>query len=185
MRELPTPEYLRQRLDYDPDAGKFLWKRTDLVEFAWNQKFAGKEAFISRHDCGYLVGSVGGDSRKLYAHRVAWAMVYGEWPEFEIDHINHKRDDNRIANLRSVPREMNGKNLSLRKDSTSGYPGVYLNKIGKWHAQIKVKYKRYSLGYHDKKEDAIAARREAERRFGFHINHGSSLARCCFGGLGR
>ena len=46
------------------------------------------------------------------------------------------------------------------------------NTFNKWKAQIKYKYKPYSLGYFDKKSDAIAARKAAEKDFGFHPNHG-------------
>ncbi|EHB7575351.1 HNH endonuclease, partial [Escherichia coli] len=36
---------------------------------------------------------------RLYVHRIAWLMVYNDWPTDVIDHINGDRSDNRIANL--------------------------------------------------------------------------------------
>ena len=43
------------------------------------------------------------------AHRVIWALVHGEWPEGQIDHINGVRDDNRLENLRVVTNQDNQK----------------------------------------------------------------------------
>lgn len=51
---------------------------------------------------------------------------------------------------------------ALRPDNTSGHRGV--NRAnGKWGARITFKKKEYWLGTFDKKEDAIAAREEAEK----------------------
>lgn len=49
--------------------------------------------------------------------------------------------------------------------NTSGVKGVVWDKERqKWKAQIEFKGKRYYLGRHDKKEDAIEARKEAEEK---------------------
>ena len=44
------------------------------------------------------------------SHRAVWFLTHGKWPRFEIDHINRIRADNRIANLRDVPRAVNRSN---------------------------------------------------------------------------
>lgn len=52
-----------------------------------------------------------------------------------------------------------------RKDNNSGVTGVYLNKrTGKWMAYITFQKKRYSLGSFSEKNDAIKARRIAEKK---------------------
>ena len=50
-----------------------------------------------------------------------------------------------------------------RSNNTSGYPGVTKDKK-KWKASISYQKERYVLGYFQNKEDAIAARMDAEKR---------------------
>ena len=53
----------------------------------------------------------------------------------------------------------------LLKNNTSGVTGVsWDSSRQKWVAQIEFKGKHYSLGRHEKKEDAIKARKEAEEK---------------------
>ncbi|UYE95795.1 hypothetical protein HAAEEKHM_00075 [Sinorhizobium phage AP-16-3] len=171
-----TPEYLRLRLRYDPETGKLFWREAPASEFklprihlAWNKRFAGKEVG-SLLNTGYLYINL--KKQVMLVHRVIFAMVHGYWPD-QVDHINHVRTDNRLANLREVSGVGNAQNTSLPSDNTSGRIGVYwFKQRGCWYARIKVEDKNHHLGYFAKKEDAIAAREDAERRFGFHPNHG-------------
>lgn len=181
-RQLPSPEVLRQLLRYEPETGRLFWRKRppkffvggrpspEIVATKWNTRHAGKEALTANNSSGYLHGSV--RNRTLRAHRVIWAIVHGEWPD-EVDHINGVRNDNRLTNLRSVTRADNGRNLCRRRDSTSGVTGVYWDKRWrKWRAEIKVDYRPLYLGHFHKRESAIAARKDAERKYGFHPNHG-------------
>lgn len=55
-------------------------------------------------------------------------------------------------------------NISESSANTSGVVGVYLEKrTGKWRARLTFKGIRYNLGTHSRFEDAVAARKEAER----------------------
>jgi len=125
------------------------------------------------HTQGYRNGCIDGIS--LYAHRVAWALYFGEWPDGEIDHINHDHADNRICNLRSVTRAENLRNLPKMRHNTSGVTGVYRRK-DKWLAAIRVDRKLIRLGYFHSFNDAVAARELAERQYRFHPNHGRNAA---------
>lgn len=180
---LPTPEELRKLLRYEPDTGKLYWLERTLDLFrdgkqsaehncaAWNGRFANKEAFTAVHGEGYRQGTI--FSRVYFAHRVIWAMVHGAWPADQLDHINGVRDDNRIKNLRAVTNQENGRNKKLPSDNTSGVMGVGWHKPAcKWAAQINVSGRCVYLGVFTKKDDAIAARKAAEVKFGFHENHG-------------
>jgi hypothetical protein len=185
--DLPTPDELRQLVHYEPENGKLFWRERPDHMFKsgkntptrsakiWNTRYAGKEAFSYPNTHGHLFGAIrtGRGRAKIYAHRAAWAYVYGEWPEI-IDHINGDPSDNRIANLRSVTQALNGRNQRLRATNTSGHCGVYFYKSRKmWTAQIMVDGKSKSLGYFQNKQDAVDARLSAQKDMGFTDRHGS------------
>lgn len=107
--------------------------------------------------------------QKTYrVHRLIWEMHCGTIAAgHEIDHINGNKADNRIENLRLVSRAENAKNLKLQSRNTSGVSGViYMN--NKYRVTIGAKY----LGYFDTIDEAIRARKSAEERNGYHVNHG-------------
>jgi hypothetical protein len=114
--------------------------------------------------------------KKIKAHRAAWLLYYGEWPNDAIDHINGNPGDNRIANLRVVDQLTNQKNAKRPKNNTSGAVGLIILKgSGRWRAAIKVNYQEIHLGVFDRFEDAFRARKAAERKYGFHPNHGRAM----------
>ena len=56
---------------------------------------------------------------------------------------------------------------AMRRDNTSGYTGVtWVGMRNKWQAKIDVDHKRIHLGLYDQKEDAIEARKKAEKKHG-------------------
>ena len=106
----------------------------------------------------------------MCVHRIIWAIHNGEDPgELQVDHINGKRNDNRIGNLRLVTPSENDRNRNIRKGNVSGVTGVSYHKGKKmWDAGIGYKGKLYRRCYKDKNH-AIAARCLAEYRlFGEH-----------------
>jgi hypothetical protein len=187
-KPLPDVETLRKLLDYDPKTGLLTWKTRDPSVFCsterrsaahscrqWNDRFAGTPALARIDNCGYPRGAL--LNKRVLAHRIAWAIYYGEEPATFIDHINGNRADNRIANLRLATRLQNMKNQKLNATNKSGVMGVRIFKAtGKWHAQIKVGRKNMHLGYFDHFEDAVAARKKAEALYGFDPNHGHQAA---------
>lgn len=145
---------IHEALAYDPATGA-ITRRTD----ARNGRKAGDSA-TSASKGGYLTVSV--QSRNLYAHRVAWLLTHGEWPA-NVDHINGDRADNRLANLRDVPQQINSQNRT-KSTGASGLLGVYLDKRrGKVFASIMADGKGKFLGYHDTPEAAHAAYVRAKR----------------------
>jgi hypothetical protein len=97
----------------------------------------------------------------------------GRWPDPEVDHENHNRTDNRWLNLKEVSDRDNDTNRSLYINNTSGRVGVcWYKRTNKWHAKIKVNDHLISLGYFNKFEDACSARKVAEKKYNFHVNHG-------------
>lgn len=103
------------------------------------------------------------------AHRLAWLYMYGELPSTDIDHINNKKDDNRIANLRLVTRKQNMQNVLKHKHNTSGFKGVSWHRhSNKWRAYIFSDYKQIYLGVFETKEAAARARQTAEKIYHSH-----------------
>jgi hypothetical protein len=170
-RPLPTPEYLHKRLRYEPSTGKLYWRDYPPHGPPWNGRWAGKEAATADNGRGYFQITL--DGGKYVAHRIIWAMITGVWP-VEVDHIDHDKGNNRIRNLRATTRTGNKQNQPLTKGNTSGVMGVGWHHNG-WRAFITVAGKHHHLGYFDDFNDAVCARKAAEAKYGYHVNHGHRL----------
>lgn len=177
-----TPEILRQLLRYDPETGKLFWRERGPEWFTagkdsaahnaakWNARFAGREAINSAGSShGYLDGAILGIG--VLAHRVAFAITHGRWP-VGVDHIDGDKRNNRLDNLREADQAENTLNCKIRSDNPSGAAGIWQLKRGGWRARIKKAGTVTDLGQFDTKEAAVAARKDAELRLGFHANHG-------------
>ena len=156
--------YLKERLHYDASTGVFTWinpKRRDM-------RPGDVAGTVSK---GYeLIMIVG---VKFFAHRLAWMYTYGHWPRNDIDHINGVKTDNRLINLRDIPRAQNVQNQKrAHKDSQTGIKGVSINpKTGKYVARICTNGKPLHIGSFDDMESASLARREHERLLHAHCFH--------------
>lgn len=177
-KELPPVEYLHNCFEYDPETGLFVWKSRPIEHFAsvrsfnrWNNMYSGQPAFLIDYS-GYCKSKISAVSYS--GHRVAWAMHYGKWPTGEIDHINGITHDNRISNLRDVPKCENQRNRRKNKNNTSGVSGVNYNKrIGKWQVQICNNGRNVHLGYFNDLEEAKKVRIQANKDFGYSERHGA------------
>lgn len=88
--------------------------------------------------------------------------VMGKREGLFVDHINRNRLDNRKENLRFVTPQENTWNLSTGKKNKSGVVGVY-QRNNKWVASIGINRKTYHIGIYETIEEAILARKEAEK----------------------
>lgn len=112
-------QVLRELFDYNPETGRW----TNNTNRGTRAR-VGQPAGSLRKD-GYVRIMING--YKYYAHRLAWAYVYGDYPEGEqpyIDHINGNPSDNRIINLKASSDGENMKNKKIRSSNTSGVNGV-------------------------------------------------------------
>ena len=179
----PSPSVLRQLIDYDPETGALVWRVRGVSFFTdgkksaiqsmrrWNTRYAGKAALNYKGTQGYFRGEIFGEAYR--AHRVAWAIYSGSWPENEIDHINGNRSDNRIANLRSATSQENSKNRAISIKNTSGANGVsWREDHSRWVASINKNGKLKYIGSFKSKNEAIQARAKANAECGYHVNHG-------------
>lgn len=150
-RPVASIERIRSLLRYVKSTGLLYWKR--------NGALAG-----SKYTTGYIVVMI--DYRAYPAHRLAWAIIKGEWPKNQIDHRNNVRDDNRWSNLRTATRSQNQHN-KLGSGAT-GIKGVsFCKREGRFIAGISINGKRKHLGYFDTAEEGGSAYKKAsEERFG-------------------
>lgn len=162
-----THQKLREALDYNPGTGVFVRKET--TSFNPKVKVGGVAGF--QYSNGYLGIRVGG--KRYLAHRLAWFYSTGSWPVGELDHINGKRDDNRIENLRVATRSLNMANIHAPSKSKSGVRGVCFDKAtGRWIAHLQLNGKFKNLGRFDSIDAASAARQEAHQKaFGLHSGY--------------
>ena len=124
-----------------------------------------------------------------YMHRFIWKELVGPIPAgYQIDHINGIRTDNRLENLRCIPQAENKRNVKTRVDNSSGVQGVTRwsttrrgnQKVEMWRAvainqQGKQVIKTFSIRKYGEKqafELACEARKQMEKDFGYHPNHG-------------
>lgn len=87
-------------------------------------------------------------------------------PTIQVDHIYHVNYDNRKSKLRIITNQNNQRNRQVSSTNTSGMTGVSWNKREKrWRAYITINNKQINLGYYANIEDAIAARKAAEKEY--------------------
>tara|TARA_R110002049_G_scaffold286676_1_gene468478 strand:- start:4 stop:621 length:618 start_codon:yes stop_codon:yes gene_type:complete len=130
-----------------------------------------------RSTCYYLCGGISyrGHDKKMQAHRVAFFLHHGHYPQWpnSVDHINRDGCDNRIVNLREVTAREQSANTGLSKANTSGVKGVsFLKDKGKWRASMNIDGKKTNLGTFLTMNEAVAARLQAEKRV---LSHGERV----------
>ena len=164
-----TFEEAKELFIYDRDAGIIKWRRRTRGQRA--NLVAGCTNF---NGDGYTRIDIRG--KKYKAHRIAMLLSYGFYGDgLEIDHINHIRDDNRLANLRFVTKSGNQRNQSRSSKNTSGVTGVYYSKAErKYAAQIQVDGVQIYLGLFVSLEEAAKVRKAAEIKYKFNANHGNN-----------
>jgi len=158
-----TADYVRQIIDYNPQTGEFKWRIRPDYSPQWNGKWSGK-----------IAGAIDAEGRRQIkignrfykAHRLAFLIMTGGWPEEYIDHIDLDNSNNRWSNLREATNAQNMHNRLAQQNNTSGAKGVWLEKRrGKWVAVIAVNYRHIYLGQFDSIEKASVAYAVAARKY--------------------
>lgn len=154
-----TQKELKKILKYNPETGIFKWKISR--QGTKKNKIAG---YININ--GYRCIMING---KFYnASRLAFLYMEGYLPEYIIDHKDGVRDNNKWGNLRHVSHICNLRNMKIPCDNNSGIVGVCWSKHAKkWRAQIGIFKKSKNLGYFVNFIDAVKARWEAEKKYGW------------------
>jgi hypothetical protein len=121
----------------------------------WNTRFSGTLAGAIETKGGYRDVRLNG--RRFRGHWIIWALMTGEWPTHEIDHIDGDGSNNRWANLRLATHAENAQNLPPAAGCT------WDKKRRKWAALIKVDCRTINLGRFDTEAEAHAAYLAAKR----------------------
>lgn len=176
----PTQARACAYFNYDPDTGLMTFKERDRQDFVSDLTYRRHLSRVgtvagSPNNEGYVKLHI--DGAYYSAHRVAWLIMTGElisYPEFEIDHINGNRSDNRWINLRKVTKSENQRNAGQRVNNTSGVHGVnwkptYTSQpgTGRWVARIWNGPRHVYLGSFKTLHEASIARKAAERALGY------------------
>jgi len=144
-KDLYAP-HLKHYIRYEPFTGQFFWRVSPGRGHP-----VGKETGKSYLN-SYKIVSLRG--KNFLAHRVAWLIYYGSWPEGIIDHVNGDKSDNRIENLREASRSQNMANRGPRKGRK--YKGVS-KKRNRFQAYITKGGERKHLGWFDCEHEAAKA----------------------------
>ena len=126
---------------------------------------------------GYVVSNLFGDCKHttVKLHRLIMGVSQSD---IQVDHIDHKKYDNRKKNLRLVNNQQNCMNRSLQNNNTSGTAGVTYNKdSGTWTSRIYYKNETIYLGCYHTKEQAIAVRKQAENDYYGEYSYSNSVLR--------
>ena len=160
-REYPPIELLNECFEYLPEEGRLKYKHRPESHFPstkvykwWNSRFEGKYADNFVTEQRYRVVII--YSVHYAAHRVIWKMMTGkDAGEFQIDHINQIRDDNRYENLRLATREGNQQNKFTYSNNKTGVKGVRFDiRKKRYVAEIQVNKVNKYVGQFETLEDA-------------------------------
>lgn len=146
-----SPEFLREILSYDPLTGDLRWK----VSRPPRGRIGAIAGIID--DQGRRKLGIAGE--EYFAHRIIWVWMTGAWPEYEVDHRDEIKSNNKWTNLRHVTPSQNHRNRGAQKNNVSGYKGVCFDSSKqKWLATINVRMdgrkKHIHLGWYNSPEEA-------------------------------
>lgn len=172
--EIVPVSFLQECFEYHDD-GVLTWKARPRTHFRTSNAHRlflvrrNGKPLASLNEDGYLIVGVTYQGRNwsFVVSRIVWALHHGRWPDHEIDHINRVRTDNRIANLRDVPRMTNIMNSGARPNRL-GVSGIH-QKRSRFFASIFVDGKRISLGGYPTAEEANRAYQAASLRIRGYI----------------
>ena len=164
-----TQAILHEYLAYDINTGFLTW-----VKKLSNKVNVNARAGSYNPTQGYRVLQLFG--RSYPEHHVIWCWVNGHWPEHQIDHIDHNRANNAIANLREVTIAQNAQNRTARRNTVVREAGIWFcRKRQRYVSEITMHGEKvFQKTYQTKDiERAISERKQKLSELGFHANHGS------------
>lgn len=156
-----TRDELLKMFDYDSETGCLFWK---------SSRGCIRMGDIAGSDNGAGYQSVRIDGKAYRVHILIWLIETGTLPEFQIDHKDTNRSNNKFSNLRLSTQLENTYNRSMMNTNKSGIKGVHWHaNSNKWRAVISVDKKKITIGRFDNLEEAKiaieAARNKLHKEF--------------------
>ena len=146
----------KELYEYDPDYGILKERET------------GKYLQGSLRSDGTVGISVKG--RTVLAHRLAWLLSTGEWPDGMVSHINGDKSDNRFENLTLIKPYTDVR-------AVKEIAGIsFVKKTQRYKAVIHNRGRQHYLGEHETKEEAVLTRYAAEQCLGVSVTHEKSAS---------
>lgn len=175
-KPLPSQEFLRECLSYDPETGIVRWRarpvhhfKNEVIARRFNSRCAGRVAGSTAKGSAYL--RVNMERRLWRIHRLIWRLVTGE----DVPYVDHKDTNplnNRWNNLRSATFAQNTQNRSATKNRATP-KGIRLH-FGNWQVRVGANGRQHHIGTFATIDEARAAYKEAAKRFhGEFANFGS------------
>lgn len=147
--EIPM-DVLRTMFALNAELGTLTWLSGDTKGKPAGSKYSDGYMYVKHKNVRYL------------AHRIVWALHFGEWPAGCLDHANCVKSDNRISNLRIATTAENNRNKIRQANNTSGFKGVSFNKgTRRFNATISADKVTRSLGSFATAEEAHLAYKKA------------------------
>ena len=144
---------------YCHDGLSFIFDVDDLekvIELKWHIRHKPKHDYVCNVSCK------NGKWKTISIHRLITNCPDG----LVVDHINGNTLDNRKSNLRVCSNMENVWNSAVRDNNKSGVSGVcFISKRHSYEVTIGYKKKRIYLGRYKNYDDAVRARKEAERKY--------------------
>jgi hypothetical protein len=149
-KPLPPLELLQELFKLD-EGGRLIYRERSQARP--RQRLGSEAGHLHPH--GYRMVRVNGST--YFTHRIVWFLTHGQDPgNFQVDHINGNRADNRPSNLRLCTPAQNRLNTKLRPNNKSGIRGVYFEQ-GRGEKHWCASYKNKKLGRFATKEEAAKA----------------------------
>ena len=158
---------VRECLRYEPSSGRLYW----LPHTSLKGRSISHTGVAGTSIGPYVYVSL--DGYRLLGHHIAWALSKGHWATEQLDHEDGDGRNNRIGNLREAGQLANCRNMQRTRLNKSGVSGVTRDSTrNKWQVHIRNGGKNTALGRFDSFDEAVATRKVAEQRLGYHPNHG-------------